>query len=203
MKEITFIVSTHFFGPVVQRALMSLSQNIKRFSHACNLLILDKSPGAAALNWLGKEDSIRGAFSKVFQLNTTAIHDLESENIEYLQNAEVEVEKDSIQRTRVQMLLAIRHFSEEIEDSILWQLDDDMVFDYHDSDIPFPDVIGKVLAFHHENPEVDAATGTGFHTPPLPVMLYLEKNLNDLFAGKPIPLQGISTAPEYYHALYT
>lgn len=201
-KEITFTISSNLHGPVVQRTLTSLSKNISQYGHICNLLILDKSPDSSITNWLGQEISVNRTFSKVLQMDITSIHGLEKDNIEYLQRASVKIDIDSIQRTRIQMLLAIRHFSNEIANSIIWQLDDDMVFEYQDEGMIFPDVIEKVLRFHNEYPTVDAATGTGFHTPPLPVLLYAEKNLKDLLSGKPLPDRGVSTSPFYYHDLY-
>jgi hypothetical protein len=203
LTVITFTLTTKIFGPVVRKTITSLAQNIQRFNHSCNLLIIDKSKNAETLEWLNTKSNLLDIFTKVLQLNSQEIQEIEQQNSIYIRNAQVDLEQDSIQRSRVQLILAISHFRSEINGSIIWQLDDDMVFDYVENERPFPDIIGKVISFHLNNPEVDAATGTGFHTPPLPVLLYLEKNLKDLIAGKPLPKTGLSTSPSYYHDLYS
>jgi hypothetical protein len=203
MTGITFTLTTNHFGPVVCRTITSLAGFLNRFNYRCNLLIIDKSPGSKVLGWLDGEKGLNDTFVKVLKLDYKDILGIEQGNLDYITNAEVDLERDSIQRSRVQMILAVMHYRKEIEGSILWQLDDDMVFEYQESECPFPDVVEKVLAFHKQHPEVDAATGTGFHTPPLPVLLYMEKNLKDLVTGRPLPLKGLSTSPSYYHDLYT
>ena len=202
MKRITFTLSTNRSGPVVRRTVSSLSKLLTRYGHECNLLIIDKTPGAETIQWLKGENSLFEAFVNVLELDAQAIYKIELEKADYLKEAEVELDRDSIQRTRVQMVLAIMHFRKDIEGTILWQLDDDMVFEYSTGEIPFPDVVEKVITFNNQFPDVDASSGTGFHTPPLPILLYLEKNLKDLIDGRPLPLKGLSTSPNYYHDLY-
>ena len=202
MIKISFTLTTKHFGPVVRRTLSSLAVFIKRFNHKCNLLIIDKSPGAEVLKWLNTDRNLRESFTNVLQFDIEGICNAELRNLDYIIEAEVDLKTDSIQRSRIQMILAITHYRNEIEGSIIWQLDDDMVFEYQENERLFPDVVEKVIAFQGQHPDVDAATGTGFHTPPLPVLLYLEKNLKDLISGRPLPLKGLYTSPAYYHDLY-
>lgn len=202
MTPITFTLTTKTFGPVVKRTITSLAKNLQRFGYRCNLLIIDKSVNANTLEWLNQEIDVVHAFNKVFKLNNQQILQIENDSMVYIWNAEIDFEQDSIQRSRIQMNLAISYFRDEIKDDTIWQLDDDMVFDYTENKKNFPDVIGQVISFRKNNPTVDAATGTGFYTPPIPILLYLEKNLIDLITSKPIPSRGLSTSPNYYHDLY-
>lgn len=202
MNGLCFSIVTYQFTPAIRRALTSLSQNLRKNQHSCGLLLLDKSQGAEVLQWLEQERSIKNTFEQTYLLNIEAIHSLENQNREWLDAAGVDHSRDSIQRARIQMLLATRQFRHELEGSIIWQLDDDMVFEYPETGREFPDVVAEVIDFHKAHPDVDAATGTVFHAPPLPVFLYLEKNLGDLLKCRPIPESLAATGPGYYHDLY-
>jgi len=73
MKRITFTLSTNRSGPVVRRTVSSLANLLTRYGHECNLLIIDKTPGAETLQWLKEENSLFGAFINVLQLDAQAI----------------------------------------------------------------------------------------------------------------------------------
>lgn len=203
MRRIWFCIVSCGGWNEVEPTLRSLTENLQRYKHRdCGLMLLDKSSEGVILAGLNAS-GILNAFGEFVGLGWTEIEALERTYSEVMASADVDLSQDSIQRARIQLLLATKSRWEAVKDCILWQLDDDLLFQY---DTPgmgaFPDVVGQMLSFHEANPQVAAATGTVFGVPPLPVLSYLGKNLQDLLGGRVKGELEPAHDPSFYHDLY-
>jgi len=101
--------------------------------------------------------------------------------------AQCPLDTDSIQRTRIQQQVYVKHQYHLFENGIIWQIDDDMLF----AEAQF--VEGKIthnyrnqyfstlVEFYHDNHlKVDALIGKSTVNPPIPGLLYCLTQLKDL-----------------------
>jgi hypothetical protein len=196
------LVTKNNFDTVV-KTITSIIELADMYSdHTIHLMVLDKSEDHRLKLWIGKNWS-----STVIYEDLETIENRDFKNDELYMRLGYDLSRDSIQRARLQLLLASQQYRDQLRDTIVWQIDDDMLFANAErlgkEIVP---VVGRnffeeVQAYHARYPQVDAAVGTYSNVPPLPILLYFEKQLVDLVAGeKAAPSSGSNH--DFYHDLY-
>lgn len=197
---VCFVTKNNF--ETAQKTVQSIFQLCKALGEGrVRLLVLDKSDESKLGFWLA--DYIPGRY--IYEAKDAIIR-RDEENQDLYARIGYELERDSIQRARIQMMLALRQRQGEVE-GIIWQIDDDMLFveaEWDGSKVirkSGRDFFGEIRAYKREFPHVDAAIGKCTYAPPLPILLYFLHQLEDLLLGRghnPV----LSTDPERYHDLY-
>ncbi len=118
--------------------------------------------------------------------NKREIRTLETKYKVLIRSIRLNIERDSILRTRIQQFLYINNNKNIFEQSIIWQLDDDMLFhglrvkdgklSYFNKNY-FQQLIQLYLTKGHE---IDAIIGGSSLVPPIPSFLYCESQLKDI-----------------------
>lgn len=120
-------------------------------------------------------------------INKSKIQELENNHFDFLYSANCSLKVDSIQRARIQQQMYITENLERFKDSIIWQVDDDVVFgksNYTNNrhNVSFSiDYFSKIVQFQKENESVDAIISPTSYVPPIPSLLYCNTQLEDIF----------------------
>ena len=120
-------------------------------------------------------------------INLNEIYKLEEQYLSLFEKANCSRKSDSIQRARIQQQIYILENINLFKDSIVWQVDDDMLFaksnfssDFHKTEI-LNTIFSDLVNFYNSNINVDAIIAPSTYVPPIPSLLYCETQLNDLF----------------------
>ncbi|AMC11921.1 hypothetical protein Lupro_11875 [Lutibacter profundi] len=146
-----------------------------------------------------------------FPLNTkvidlVGIQQLEKKHFNLFQKANCSTNIDSIQRARIQQQIYIIQNFETFKKSIIWQVDDDMLFgrsEFKDNKhiVSYStNYFSKIVELYHQNNNVDAIISPSTYVPPIPSLLYCESQLNTFFNGKYTPKNSIIQSE--YHDYY-
>ncbi|WP_281846772.1 hypothetical protein [Olleya namhaensis] len=120
-------------------------------------------------------------------INRSKILELEATHSELLNSAHCSLKVDSIQRARIQQQVYIVDNVEKFNNSIIWQVDDDILFgksNYINNQhiVTFSkDYFSDIVAFYNENKSVDAIISPTSYVPPIPSLLYCNTQLEDVF----------------------
>lgn len=187
----------------VQRSVRSAALVCRKYGHRdVHLLILDKSPSRSLERWLARH----WPNSFIYQGQQEVLARDHSNRAWYFE-AGHDLERDSVQRARIQLMLATMELGKQLN-GILWQIDDDMCFQEAGWDGDrvtignARDYFSEVRAFAMRHPGVHAAIGRCTNAPPLPALLYMRHQLMDLALGH-VPAPVLSTDGQAYHDLYS
>jgi hypothetical protein len=143
-----------------------------------------------------------------FALNINVINLFEIQNLEknhsiFFSKANCSTEIDSIQRARIQQQIYVIENFETFKNSIIWQVDDDMLFgkskylnNKHIVNYS-TNYFSEIAELYHQNKNIDAIISPSTYVPPIPSLLYCESQLNAFFNGKYIP-QNTKIQSEYH-----
>lgn len=203
MKKIWFCFVTKDNQTIASKLVASIENQILKFKipHV-NLLIIDKSTVSDPI-FIRKE-----LFDKTIYYSFAELQKLEDKYAFLYTNINYDVRRDSIQRARLQLYIASLEHSKEFEQSIIWQLDDDMIFGettFTSNGLEFKfdrNYCQIIRAFHTLHPKIDAAIGYCSYVPPLPQYLYLRKQLEEILSTEEHINFGFQHADWSYHDLY-
>lgn len=127
-----------------------------------------------------------------FDLNLNVINKFEIEKLEndysyFLHSAGCSLIVDSIQRARIQQQMYITENKDRFKNTIIWQVDDDVLFgksNYINNQhlVTFSkDYFSDIVVFYNKNKSVDAIISPTSYVPPIPSLLYCNTQLEDLF----------------------
>ncbi len=173
---------------------------------AIGLMVLDKSDSSTLKPWMNENYPDK----HILYQNRDQILSRDQTNSSLYQDLNYDLRQDSVQRARIQLLLASKDFWHEFRGGIIWQIDDDILLkEAVLEDSVLSPKLGRnffqeARDYHRQHPNVDAAIGNYTNTPPLPILLYAEKQLGDLLKDQ----REASVTKEYfgetdnYHDLY-
>lgn len=201
-KRILISLVTTDFDFFLKNMFQSLVCQIKKFdSQRISLLLIDKS---------GKENEFpsdaKGYFDDIIYVSLQELGQLERMHGDLYELVNHPLDRDSVQKARLQMYMVLRHYKKIWKDAIVWQMDDDLLFEqiyYKQGEkmsVREIDYFSAVREYHATYPFVDAGIGQCAWIPPLPVLLYLKKQLCDIFKSKDAGLY--KKYKHYYHDLY-
>lgn len=186
----------------VQRTVGSAARVCRRFFHRdVHLLVLDKSKEAGLERWLMEHWP-----NKLIYQGRAEVLERDRGYGALYAEAGHDLEHDSVQRARIQLMLATKELGDRI-DGILWQIDDDMCFqeaawDGHQVAVRQErDYFSEVRDYAAAYPAVDAVIGRCTNAPPLPALLYMRHQLMDMATGR-ASTPVLSTDGQSYHDLY-
>ena len=203
MKKIWFCFVTKNNKSTASQLIESIENQILKFKSAkINLLVLDKTETSTPLSIK------RELFQKIIYYNLEELNTLEKKyNFVYL-DVNYDLEKDSIQRARLQLYIASLEYKHEFQNAIIWQLDDDMllgetVSSSNGLEFKFDRNYCQIIRDYNKlHPQIDAAVGFCSFVPPLPQFLYLRKQLEEFLSKKEIINFGFQHENWGYHDLY-
>jgi hypothetical protein len=185
------IVINIIFSTTIKENTINLLQSIgklvsieKEQNHELLITVLDKTIDQE-ISLIKKEFNFQ-----IDVIDTFKILELEQEYVSYFQDANCSKQWDSIQRTRIQQQIYIIENYSKFKNSVVWQLDDDLLFgrsDYSSShhSINFDiDYFSKIVAVYKAKTDVDAIISPTSYVPPIPSLLYCKSQLDDYFNGK-------------------
>ncbi|MBE7688828.1 hypothetical protein F6A46_11400 [Tenacibaculum finnmarkense genomovar ulcerans] len=139
-------------------------------------------------------------------INFFEIQELEKKYSHFFSKANCSTRIDSIQRARIQQQIFIIENFETFKDSIIWQVDDDMLFgrsqfrnNKHTANYS-TNYFSEIVNLYHQNENIDAIISPSTYVPPIPSLLYCESQLNAFFKGNHIPKN--TTIQSEYHDYY-
>ncbi|MGB0430990.1 MAG: hypothetical protein ACPGLV_10995 [Bacteroidia bacterium] len=113
---------------------------------------------------------------------------------------------DSIQRTRIQQQIFIIEHFDLFKNSIIWQVDDDMIFgqsrfdgDSHDVLIE-KDYFSDLINLYTNTNQIDCLIAPSTYIPPIPSLLYCRTQLYFLFNS---PIEAKHFSKREYHDYYS
>lgn len=185
--------------------VLSLVEHIENFnSHKVSLLCIDKYEGS---DFSKKRSTYKSSFHSIQYISKKEILDLEKANYQIYDSINYPIHLDSVQRARIQLQLVLKAQWERVKNCIIWQLDDDLLFEQvqlKENRLVYVqklDYFSLIREYHKKFPDVDACIGSCSIVPPVPVLFYLRKQLEDL--RNPIPASStIPATKNYYHDLY-
>lgn len=149
---------------------------------------------------------------KKINLNIVVITQLQIQKLEekyptFFYSSHCSTKIDSIQRARIQQQLYVNDNLDFFEHSIIWQVDDDMLFgksiyvdNQHLVDYSTP-YFSEVVRLQQQHKNLDAIIAPSSYVPPIPSLLYCETQLEDYFNRVYAPQH--SLIPLEYHDYYT
>lgn len=202
-KKIWFCFVTKDNRYIASKLVESIENQIKKFKTSeVNLLLIDKSTLHKKLSFNMK------LFQKVIYCNLEDISRLEEKYKATYQSLNYDLNRDSIQRARLQLYIAFKEFESEFKDAIVWQLDDDMLLGEtvcSKEGVIFcskRDYCQIIRDYHKLYPAIDAAIGYCSYVPPLPSLLYLAKQLEEFVGSREQDHYGFPYKDWGYHDLY-
>ena len=160
---------------------IELSLNEPNSDIDLNVFVFDKTPEQDVLS------KMYGSKLNITVISLTEIYKLEEQYLSLFEKANCSRKHDSIQRARIQQQIYILENISLFKDSIVWQVDDDMLFaksnfsnnnhEIENSNKIFSDLV----EFYKSNSNVDAIIAPSTYVPPIPSLLYCETQLNDIF----------------------
>lgn len=204
MKKIWFCFVTKDNQSIASKLIASIENQILKFKTCrVNLLIIDKSRGSENISIK------KGLFDQIIYYPLADIKKLEDKYASVYTNINYDISRDSIQRARLQLYIVSKEHSKEFENSIIWQLDDDMIFGEttftSNGLLEFKldrNYCQTIRDFHKLHPKIDAAIGFCSYVPPLPQYLYLRKQLDEFISKKKQANFGFQHEDWSYHDLY-
>lgn len=148
----------------------------------------------------------KGFDFKIDVITTSKILELEQECGSYFENANCSRQWDSIQRTRIQQQIYIVQNHLKFNNTILWQIDDDVIFGRSDfsnnqHSINFEvDYFSKIVELYKERTDIDAIISPTSYVPPIPSLLYCKSQLEDYFDREYLSVNKVQ--PMQYHDYY-
>ncbi|QXP70742.1 hypothetical protein H0I29_01205 [Polaribacter sp. R2A056_3_33] len=139
-------------------------------------------------------------------IGQSKIKELEEKHSKFIYSANCSTKIDSIQRARIQQQIYIIENYDQFKDSIIWQVDDDILFgksNYKKNQhtVTFTiDYFSKIVEFYNENKSIDAIIAPTSYVPPIPSLLYCKTQLEDVFNGEYIARESFNS--EEYHDYY-
>ncbi len=174
---------------------VNLFEGVKNYS--LSIIIFDKTDQQYIENNLGNFDF---SVDVISLFNTLA---LEQKRLYLFDTANCSLKVDSIQRARIQQQIYILENFERFQNTVVWQVDDDMLFgkseylgNKHIVNYS-TNYFSKVIELYYQNKNIDAIISPSTYVPPIPSLLYCETQLNDFFNKKYIP-QNTSSHLEYH-----
>lgn len=136
-------------------------------------------------------------------INIIEIQALEKKHIDVFKKANGSTEIDSIQRARIQQQIYIIEHFETFKNTIIWQVDDDMLFgkteiinNKHHINYS-TNYFSKITNLYLLNEKIDAIIAPSTNVPPIPSLLYCESQLKAFF-NKSNTLNGTKYTYEYH-----
>lgn len=139
-------------------------------------------------------------------ISNSKIQELEEKYPEYLLDANCNIMLDSIQRARIQQQIYIIDNNHFFKNSIIWQVDDDILFgksEYNNNKHKVSystDYFSEIVKFYNQNKQIDAVIAPTSYVPPIPSLLYCKTQLEDLFNHEYMPMR--FDFPMEYHDYY-
>lgn len=140
-------------------------------------------------------------------ISISIIKHLEKKYLSLLNEANCITSMDSIQRARTQQQIYILENQDRFKNSIIWQVDDDVLFgksNYinNQHNVTYSkDYFSDIVKFYIENKSVDAIISPTSYVPPIPALLYCYTQLEDLFNREYIVKKNFDRME--YHDYYT
>ncbi len=202
MTEICIIFSTR--SKENTKNLLRSIQKVNSFEgvkdYSLSIVILDKT----------EEQNIKRSLStfdfSIEVISLFNIQALEQKRLDLFETANCSRKIDSIQRARVQQQIYILENFERFINSVIWQVDDDMLFGQSEY-IGNKHIVNystnyfsKIIELYHDNKNIDAIISPSTYVPPIPSLLYCRTQLNDFFNKKYLPENTISHLE--YHDYY-
>lgn len=133
---------------------------------------------------------IEGFNLSINVIDKSKIKELEYKYSSLLFSANCSLKNDSIQRARIQQQIYILENLDHFKDSIVWQVDDDVLFGksnylYNQHCVTYSeDYFSEIVKLYRNNKNVDAIISPTTYVPPIPSLLYCNTQLEDLFKRK-------------------
>ncbi len=140
-------------------------------------------------------------------INLLEIQELEKKHFHFFSKANCSTKIDSIQRARIQQQMYVIENFDCFKNSIIWQVDDDMLFGRSEFEnnkhiVNYSiNYFSNIVELFHENRNIDAIISPSTYVPPIPSLLYCESQLNAFFNGKyePKKTKNQSEYHDYYN----
>lgn len=202
MTEISIIFSTKNKENTknILKSIKTVSSLGKNKNYVLTIIIFDKTLNQNIQNELDNFDLI----TKV--INLFQIQELEEKHFEFLNIANCSTKIDSIQRARIQQQIYIIENFEKFKNSIIWQVDDDMLFGRSEFKSNkhivnySTNYFSEIVDLYHQNKNIDAIISPSTYVPPIPSLLYCKSQLNAFFDGEYTPRNTIIQSE--YHDYY-
>ena len=187
-RDICICLVTKDNRETVIQTVKSILFQISNFRRkSIKMMLIDKSSNNHLKQWF---DSKKSELPEVaIYLDKGAIEKIEKKHIRLYKMLDYDLAIDSVQRARIQLMLATYEYRELVGNSILWQIDDDMLFQQLTLEngrvnvVINRDYFGSLLQYFAHFPDVDASIGLCSYAPPIPILLYAEKQLSDVKGG--------------------
>ncbi len=202
MTEISIIFSTKSKENAsnLLRSIQKVNSYDVVKDYSLSIVILDKTDEQD----IEKSLSTFDFYIDVISLQTIQV--LEQKRLDLFETANCSLKIDSIQRARVQQQIYILENFKRFTNSVIWQVDDDMLFGQSEYLVNKHIVnysinyFSKIIELYHQNKNIDAIISPSTYVPPIPSLLYCETQLNDFFYNKYIPENTLSHLE--YHDYY-
>ncbi len=165
----------------------SLNEQIIAFPNNNYSLFLNVIFNGAENEFRMLRDLINYQSVQINLITNSEIKDLERKYIEFISDSNCNLNLNSIQRGRIQQQIYIKENYSKFKDSIVWQVDDDMLFksfEIRDNKVILGDKIdyfGNLFKLYNERANsIDAIVAKSNYTPPIPSLLYTRNQLTDI-----------------------
>ena len=139
-------------------------------------------------------------------INLFEIQELEKKHFTLFSKANCSTKIDSIQRARIQQQMYVLENFDSFKNSIIWQVDDDMLFGRSEFKnnrhiVNYStNYFSNIIELFHQNRNIDAIIAPSTYVPPIPSLLYCESQLSAFFNGKNV--SNSSKIESEYHDYY-
>ncbi|UPS91392.1 hypothetical protein [Bizionia sp. M204] len=139
-------------------------------------------------------------------VNASSISELENKYADFFYTANCSLKVDSIQRARIQQQVFIIDNYKVLKNSIIWQVDDDILFgrsNYINSKHIVSYLLNyfsEIVQFYDNNRSIDAIIAPTSYVPPIPSLLYSKTQLEDYLNREYIRKEPVDSLE--YHDYY-
>jgi len=181
-------------------SIVKLNSFEKNKNYSLSIIIFDKTIKQNI------KDKVEKFSLNIKVINLSEIQKFEKKYINFFSEANCTTKIDSIQRARIQQQIYIIDNFEKFKNSIIWQVDDDMLFGRSEFTSNMHIVnysvnyFSEIVDLYHQNKNIDAIISPSTYVPPIPSLLYCKSQLNSFFNGKYTPHNTIIQSE--YHDYY-
>jgi hypothetical protein len=200
--SILFATMNHINTVLLLKSIERQLEEDTNFDTLLHVYIIDKTENQLIKDYA---NSLNLSY-EVFIIKSKQISILESKHHHIFERSNCTLQSDSIQRARIQQQIYIVDNYNKFVDSIVWQIDDDMLF--AEGTIVNNEFItnysrnyfSRLLNFYTKHKNIDALILPSTYAPPIPSLLYSETQLRDFFYGE--QLDQVNTSFYEYHDYY-
>jgi len=181
-------------------SIVKLNSFEKNKNYSLSIIIFDKTLKQNI------ESKLERVALSIKTINIFEIKKLEEKHFNLFIQANCSTKIDSIQRARIQQQMYVIENFEKLKNSIIWQVDDDMLFGRsefksNEHNVNYSvNYFSEIVDLYHINKNIDAIISPSTYVPPIPSLLYCKSQLNSFFNGEYKPLKTIIQSE--YHDYY-